>query len=399
VRLLLLRLHVPLPLIRFYGARLAPPRRGVGSSPPPARLTLRRLGIKSAAPMIDHDEDVLPSDAAGAFERGVTTAAGLLKTLAGAGPSSPELAPFRAWLTRPAKPGKRAVLESGASIEWDSNECEHRLTIPLLGWDAASLAAALALLIESSRDLDALCAHVRPREPWDMLDLGFVAGDGALVSQREVFEACMGEEALRSLAAEWVRLLVSHCRARGDDLAAQHLWHDELHPAGCFAIVPLSLASVDFVPLAIDHLQVTDLDHETFHERWIDGLIARYGWCEPTLELIAFRAGKGRGQSGTPSLQRAAAHHGVIAYLDLHDAHDAFLARLARWRWEDEDGADPAWTAASGQALFTGDSDGYRRWLARLAALETRDASAYPQEPLDESTVPEPFDPSEDWDS
>jgi hypothetical protein len=290
-----------------------------------------------------------------------------------------------------------AKLEGGASIAWDPEEYTYLLTVPLTDLREADLSRALELATAAVRDVHATCARVRPLAMFDMFDIAFERAGGERITQRAFFDACVALEPLRSAVAGFVRALVDDRRSRATPRGVPELWHDEMHPVGSFAIAPLALAAAEHVPLAIAQMDVSDLGHETFHQRWIDLLIARHGWREETLDLIAFRASRGYGQHGNVSLGRACAHHGLVAHLDATSGQDAFLERLARWRKDDATFTAPEWTAKPGQSMYAGDALGYRSWVARLARLEGRQISDYPPEPAGPWEL-ERYDPSADWD-
>ena len=113
------------------------------------------------------------------------------------------------------------------------------------------------------------------------------------------------------------------------------------------------------------------------------------------MELIAFRQGVGSGQSDYANLERAVGHHGLLAYLDAHSAHDSFIRMLIRWQYDDstED------LEAVGSALYANDESGYLAWISNVARIQDKPLSSYDLSPIVRGVDWRPFDhDNDDWD-
>jgi len=111
----------------------------------------------------------------------------------------------------------------------------------------------------------------------------------------------------------------------------------------------------------------TDLDHESFHAALIEELLVRFGLCEETMDLVAYRAVDGAGQNGKTNLQLAYEQHGLREKLEGKGLED-FAARVDRISQRKPkkgfSGYRELYVANAGKALFAGEPEKFARWLA-----------------------------------
>jgi hypothetical protein len=158
------------------------------------------------------------------------------------------------------------------------------------------------------------------------------------------------------------------------------LGHNDLRPIGSYAIVPLVLRDKKYIGAFIEHMRGIDLDHESFHCSLIEELLARFGLCEETMDLIAYRAVDGAGQHGEANLQLACAKHGLREKLGGNGLED-FAARVDRISKRKPgqafSGYRELYVANAGKALFAGEPEKHARWLAffekKKLAFDARD--------------------------
>jgi hypothetical protein len=192
--------------------------------------------------------------------------------------------------------------------------------------DRAALEAALDELLAVTSDLPNVLRLPDGELSW-ALAFRFVMPDGAVLPEPAVQAACVGHPAL------WPKMLryVQQIDLRSHDLAlpySEMLGHDELFPAGSFAIVELALADARHIAPLIEHLRGVDLDHESFHFALIDRLLTRHGVCDETLDLLAFRAVDGAGQNGQDNLVLAVRGHGLLEHWRAFGGFEQFVTRL-----------------------------------------------------------------------
>jgi hypothetical protein len=145
------------------------------------------------------------------------------------------------------------------------------------------------------------------------------------------------------------------------------LGHNDLRPVGSYAIVPLVLRDKKHIGALIEHMRGTDLDHESFHCSLVEELLSRYGLCEETMELVAYRAVDGAGQHGETNLQLAYEKHGLREKLEGKGLEE-FAARVDRISQRKPkrnfSGYRELYVANAGKALFAGEPGEHARWLA-----------------------------------
>lgn len=145
------------------------------------------------------------------------------------------------------------------------------------------------------------------------------------------------------------------------------LGHNDMRPVGSYAIVPIVLRDKKHIGALIEHMRGTDLDHESFHASLIEELLVRYGLCEETLDLVAYRAVDGAGQSGKTNLELAYEKHGLREKLEGRGLED-FAARVDRISQrkpkKNYSGYRELYVANAGKALFAREPEKFARWLA-----------------------------------
>jgi hypothetical protein len=210
--------------------------------------------------------------------------------------------------------------------------------------------------------IEAVCAALRPDDVLSAkkhpdltyLTVTFHTPERTWVRERKFFARCARKPELHAAMLEYVKVV--NRRARG--LGREGLSHGDMHPAGSFAIVPLVLADPKFIPALIEHLRGYDMDHESFHPSLIEELLKRFGLCEETLDLLAWRAIESDGQS-RENLNQAVRDHGL---LDHWGSMEAFADRM--WKINERDKYLPIYVANAGRAVSAGRPKDFERWLA-----------------------------------
>ena len=211
--------------------------------------------------------------------------------------------------------------------------------------DERALGVALAALVKLTSSMKKLVQkdtmyvvttfHVRATKKW--------------IGERVFFERCAKHEELHPSMLAYARNVTDRERDLG---------HSDMRPIGCFAIVPLALRDPKYIGALVEHMRGTDLDHETFHEALIDELVRRYGLRDETMELLAYRAVDGAGQNGEENLRR------VREKIDV-DVFAALVDRISRRKpGPVRSGYRELYVANAGKALFAGEPEKWKRWLA-----------------------------------
>ncbi len=268
------------------------------------------------------------------------------------------------------------------------------------------LEVGLDALLEATRDLGALITN--PKElgsdekyAWYLVTT-FHTPAKTFLREGRFFERCARFPALHAKMLQYAKQV--DAKARGLRVAfGNGLSHDDTHPAGCYAIVPLVMRDPRHVDALIEHMRGSDLDHESFHASLIETLIVVHGLCDPIRDLLAFRAVDGAGQHGEDNLRLAVQRHGFGEELRAPNGVEAFAARVDRIsrRAPGSKGPDGAYRALyvanAGKALFAGDPVKYARWLALFEKrrLSFDDAEREPPKEHESTWAPGPFD--EEW--
>lgn len=207
------------------------------------------------------------------------------------------------------------------------------IAIPLA--DARSekaLGAALGTLLLATKNLAALIKNpkglARESKYSSFLVTTFVLPKGKTLGEREFFERCAEFPKLHKKMVAYARNVNS--RSHGISGLDGDLCHDETHPAGCYAIVPLALRDKKYIDPLIEHMLGWDMDHETFHLSLIDELLKRHKICDETMRLLAYRAIDGGGQNGPQNLAVAYARRGLKRKLAPPGAIEAFATLVAK---------------------------------------------------------------------
>lgn len=239
------------------------------------------------------------------------------------------------------------------------------------------LSRALDELIEATSDLAALLEIRNFRCPRWQCSATFRSPAGEL-GEREFFEACAKYRELHAKIVRYSDTLVEGCR--GVDFAnVSHLCHDELFPAGAFAIVPVAFADRTQLPALIRHMRAVDLYHAISYQELVDRLLQRHGICEETLDLLAYRASDGSLWS-EHNLWLAVHAHGLRDRWHTFGGADAFAERIRRISEDLADDADDSESTIEklveiGHELFDDDKAAFDRWCARCSALWTLDVT------------------------
>ncbi|MBX3263490.1 MAG: hypothetical protein KIS78_06335 [Labilithrix sp.] len=221
----------------------------------------------------------------------------------------------------------------------------------------AGLGAALDALVGVARGFPRALGENEDEEVPPFLVVTFHGG-GRWLSERRFFERAVRFASLRPAIARYVEL-VNPASWRSDPFGKTGFWTSIAAPAGSLAVVPLALSDVKYVATAIQHLRGVDLDHETFHRSFVTELWRRWGPCEETRRLIAFRAVDGAGQHGDEDLRWLAARCELGPAVNA-DA-DAFArlvdAESKRERYR------ALYVANAGRSLFADAPGRFARWL------------------------------------
>lgn len=255
----------------------------------------------------------------------------------------------------------------------------------------AGIERALATLIAAARGFPQALGENDDEEVPSFLLVTF-HGEGRWLSERRFFERAARYHALRPTIAEYVRL-VSPAAWASDPFTKTGFWTSILTPAGSLAVVPLALADVTHVDTVIDHLRGVDLDHETFHRSLVTELVTRWGICDETLRLLAFRAVDGAGQHGNADLRWLCARTGFGQIV--RDRFDAF-ARLVDTASKRERYRS-LYVADAGRALFADDPQHFARWLAFFEDQGLQFEPSHRELSTEEVRAPRPWD--EAWES
>ncbi len=251
-----------------------------------------------------------------------------------------------------------------STITRPDEETTH-VSIPLA--DAGSekaLGAALDELLRTTKNLGKLVKKA------PFLVTTFELPKKKTLDERAFFERCVKFPKLHAKMVKYTQSVNSRKHVvkglEGD------LCHDEEHPAGCYAIVPLALKDKRYIDPLIEHMLGWDMDYETFHASLIDELLKLYGICDETLRLLAYRAVDGGGQDGPQNLAVASARRGLKKKLEAPGAIEAFAKLIAkqskRVPGEGKLGDGPRhyleiYVANAAEALFSGDGSKLERFL------------------------------------
>lgn len=238
--------------------------------------------------------------------------------------------------------------------------------------DPAALATALDALVTATTDLRGLLEVEHGRTRYQTYNVLFDTPTGRL-DEQAFFERCVRHPSLHTAMVRYSDNLTEGMVGVSVPLC-DGLWHDSLFPAGSFAIVPLALASTAHVPALIRHLRGVDLAHESFHRSLIDRLLTVHGICEPTFDLLVYRAGDGSGGGGGEANLYRAHAHGLRERWAPWGGQDGFAERLHERSEQLADDVEDKDVLASslaqiGMALCPDDPAAYARWLDRCRAL------------------------------
>lgn len=183
-------------------------------------------------------------------------------------------------------------------------------------------------------------------------------GRGRWLSERRFFERAARYVRLRPRIAQYTQL-VNPTVWKRDPFRGTGFWTSILAPAGSLAIVPLALADAEHVDALLAHLRGVDLGHETFHRAFFTELLRRWGLCEASLRLLAFRAVDGAGQHGDEDLRWLAEHteFGAFVRRDLEGFSNLVQMESRREKHR------AAYLAAAGRGLFATSPDLLERWF------------------------------------
>jgi hypothetical protein len=156
---------------------------------------------------------------------------------------------------------------------------------------------------------------------------------------------------------------------RHERLGLGYLSHDEGHPAGCYALAPLVLASPGHLHLLTAWLLETDRD-ETVQSNLLRLALSAHGWREETLRLMATRLAASHGQWSQDDLAFAVERQHLLDHLAIQETRDHFLDLVVKA--SRRAGAGPSLSLGTLAFVFgRGEADAWRRWaeLARDAHL------------------------------
>jgi hypothetical protein len=228
--------------------------------------------------------------------------------------------------------------------------------------DPRALEVSLDALLRATFDLGSLLRTGAPESDLAFyLVTTFHTPHRTWLRERRFFERCAKHEVLHAKMLRYAEQV--NTRARGLDVGfGDGLGHSDMRPAGCFAVVPLALADARYVDAIIAHMRGTDMDHESFHAALIERLLQRHGVREETLRLLVFRAVDGAGQHGRDNLVRAVKRHRLLEELPRFGGLEGLAARVMEQ--SRRTAFLPLYVSNAGKALFTGDPEGFARWIA-----------------------------------
>lgn len=171
-------------------------------------------------------------------------------------------------------------------LVYSKPERKNFLTFDLRDLACSSIRRVVEELVERSRDVPALLQSSSEQESWHF-EAVCRFPDGTLMTEKELWERASDFIELHGSALAYAR----NVSMPGKDLNGRHVWHDDWHPAGSYAIAPLTFKSTRYFDALIDLAAASDLDHADIYEPWIHLLLRHHGWQQDTKRLLAHRCG------------------------------------------------------------------------------------------------------------
>lgn len=258
--------------------------------------------------------------------------------------------------------------------KYDETQDKVFVHVPLEGETVEELRDALGLVVMTAAFPDRLLK--RPDARFDELERAFTSrfeflfdpSDGPQLSEQQFFELCAGHESLHHRMDRYIQFV----RGRHERLGLDYLWHDEVHPAGCYALAPLVMADPGHVDDLADYLLETDLDEETIQSNLVRLAFTKYGWNDATRHLLALRLATSHGQWSQEDLCFAVEHCQLLESFEDDESFDHFLDMIVKA--SRRAGTGPS--LSLGTLIFVfgrGRHDQWQHWAARSMEAHTRE--------------------------
>lgn len=222
------------------------------------------------------------------------------------------------------------------------------------------LAVALAKLVDVTADMQAMLT-IRPVSEEALASVQRVAtGDTSMyfmfrflmgsevIDERRFFSLVCTDSVHDAQVAQFIenvdQEVIEVRNGRGSGFL-ERFQNENMSPGG-YAIAGLALREKVHIKRFAQHIEIWDMDHESWQAWAIDRVLQTHGPCFETAELLAARMGRGTGPFSPENMKRAFHVLGYCAWLREADRLGTFIARaVAPMRADVQHGHDPhrAW--------------------------------------------------------